>query len=169
MAQDALKQTSVQGLQALHTAAQQGSEAAGEIERAATHPELKAQLRQGSEAARHQAERLNGLFAAVGERPGGTKNEISEGIIAASGRIMRSAGDETTRDAGIIASGQIALHYHIAAYGTLAAHAKVLGLDEAARTLHEMVEEAREADQRYSDLAERVINPRARDQAQAAE
>ena len=64
-----------------------------------------------------------------------------------------------TRDAGIIAQGQIALHYHIAAYGTFAAYVKVLGINEA--TLKGMVEETKAVDERYSRLAERLINPRA--------
>lgn len=66
-----------------------------------------------------------------------------------------------TRDAGIIAQGQIALHYHIAAYGTFAAYVKVLGINEAAATLKGMVEETKAVDERYSRLAERLINPRA--------
>lgn len=161
MANDAMKDVYVQGLQALHTAGQQGSQAAASILEAASAPELKQELQQGSQLAQRQAERLQQLMQAAGAPAQGTQNEISEGIIAASKRIMQSARDPQTRDAGIIASGQIALHYHIAAYGTLAGHAKALGMMDAARMLHEMVEETKRQDERYTQLAERMVNQQA--------
>ena len=165
MSTEAMKGVYIQGLQALHTAAQQARDTTAATLDAAMAPELKQMLQEGSQASERQAQRLQELFRQAGVEPSGTENEIMQGIQTANTRIMRAARDDATRDAGIIASGQIALHYKIAAYGTLAAHAKALGMNDAAATLHQMVEECRQADQRYSELAERLINPRAREAA----
>jgi ferritin-like metal-binding protein YciE len=161
MSSDAMKTVYVQGLQAIYTASQQGRDTAAATLQAATAPELKQQLEAGTQVANQHAQRIEELFRLIGTEPSGTQNEIMQGIQTANTRIMGAARDGATRDAGIIASGQIALHYQIAAYGTLAAHAKALGLQDAAATLHGMVDECRQADQRYTQLAEQLINPRA--------
>ena len=150
MASDAMKDLFVQGLQALYTAGQQGSQAAAAIAQAASAPELKQEVQQGSQLAQRQAERLEKLFGMAGASAEGTKNEISEGIQAASKRIMEGSRDSQTRDAGIIASGQIAMHYYIAAFGTLAGYAKALGMTDAAGLLHEMVEDSKQQDERLT-------------------
>ena len=161
MAKEAMKELFAQGLQALYTAGQQGSQAAAAALEAASAPELKQELQQGSQMAKRHAERLERLLSLAGAPAQGTKNEISEGIQAASKRIMEVANDPQARDAGIIASGQIALHYYIAAFGTLAANAKALGMTEAAGLLHEMVEDSKRQDERYTQLAEQLINKQA--------
>ena len=66
---------------------------------------------------------------------------------------MQKATDPVARDLGIIASGQLALHYYISAFGTMAAYAKMLGMTEVAQSIHECLEEAKRGDERYTELA----------------
>jgi ferritin-like metal-binding protein YciE len=61
-------------------------------------------------------------------------------------------------DACLIASGQRAEHYEMAAYGTLVAWANTLGHSDAARVLEEILEEERAADEKLTSLAEGGIN-----------
>lgn len=61
------------------------------------------------------------------------------------------------RDLGITAHAQIVLHYHIVSYGTLAAYAKALGMKEAAQTLHDMLEQVKAQDQKYTQLATQLL------------
>lgn len=61
-------------------------------------------------------------------------------------------------DACIIASGQRAEHYEIAAYGTCIAWAEALDLTEVAQLLNETLEEEKAADEKLSALAESDIN-----------
>ena len=161
MAQDAMRKLFVQGLQALHTSGEEGSKSAAANLAAASSPELKEALQDGSELAKRHAERIQQLFQMVGTQPGSTDNPILRGIQAVNERILDASDDAQTRDAGIIATGQIALHYHIAAFGTLGAHAKALNLTEAAGLLHQMVEDCKRMDERYTKIAERVVNPQA--------
>jgi hypothetical protein len=72
-------------------------------------------------------------------------------------------------DACLIAGGQRAEHYEMAAYGTLIAWAKVMGHTEAADLLEEILEEEKAADQKLSALAEGGINQAAADEAHPAE
>jgi ferritin-like metal-binding protein YciE len=66
--------------------------------------------------------------------------------------------DEATMDACLIAAGQRAEHYEIAAYGTLVAWARAMGHTEAVEVLESILDEEKAADERLTALAEDGIN-----------
>ena len=68
-------------------------------------------------------------------------------------------------DACLIAGGQRAEHYEMAAYGTLVAWARALGHAEAADLLQQTLDEEKAADEKLSSLAEDGINQEAADAA----
>ena len=63
-------------------------------------------------------------------------------------------------DACLIAAGQRAEHYEMAAYGTLVAWAQAMGHTEAAKLLQQTLDEEKAADEKLSGLAEGGINQR---------
>jgi ferritin-like metal-binding protein YciE len=83
--------------------------------------------------------------------------------------MMGEDFDEATMDACLIAAGQRAEHYEMAAYGTLVAWARVMGHDEAADLLQETLDEEKAADEKLSSLAEGGINQSAAEQGQSEE
>jgi ferritin-like metal-binding protein YciE len=82
---------------------------------------------------------------------------------------MEEDFDETTMDACLIAAGQRAEHYEMAAYGTLVAWAEAMGHTEAASLLQETLDEEKAADEKLSSLAEGGINQGAADGAHPEE
>ena len=56
-------------------------------------------------------------------------------------------------DAALIAAAQKVEHYEIATYGTLAAYARQLGMEDAAALLEETLEEEKAADEKLTELA----------------
>ncbi len=140
---------------AVQAASASGHEAAAKVADMASNPELKQALEQGSKYAETWRERLGQAAQAAG---GGGQvstagNPIIDAIQQAGGKIMHNATDPVARDLGIIASGQLALHYYIAAFGTMSAYAKMLELPEVGQSLHECLEEAKRGDERYTELA----------------
>ena len=73
--------------------------------------------------------------------------------------------DDQTMDACLIAAGQRAEHYEMAAYGTLVAWASVMGHSRAAKILDSILAEEKAADKKLSGLAESGINQQAADMA----
>ena len=69
----------------------------------------------------------------------------------------------------LIAGGQRAEHYEMAAYGTLVAWARTMGHTEAAELLQETLDEEKAADEKLSALAEGGINQEAADAAHSEE
>ena len=136
--------------------------------RSATHPELKEAFTAHLEETRGQVERLESVFASLDEKVKGKHCDGIAGIIEEGKSIMEEEFDDATMDACLIAAGQRAEHYEMAAYGTLVAWAKIMGHDEAAELLEQNLEEEKAADEKLSSLAEDGINQEAADSAHEA-
>jgi ferritin-like metal-binding protein YciE len=67
----------------------------------------------------------------------------------------------------LIAAGQRAEHYEMAAYGTLVAWAQAMGHTKVAKLLQQTLDEEKAADKKLSGLAEGGINQGAADAAHA--
>ena len=87
------------------------------------------------------------------------------GIIEEGKAIMEEDFEDSTLDACLIAAGQRAEHYEMAAYGTLVAWARAMGHTEAADLLQQTLDEEKAADEKLSSLAEDGINQEAADAA----
>lgn len=161
MAKDAYKDWYVQGLQALKSAGDQGKEAAADALKSVTAPEVRQLVEGGSKMDEQNAERIASLLKKAGGDANGMPNTIMEGIRAGNRQVVEAAKDSEVRDASIIAAGQIAMHYYIAAFGTLAASAKHLGMNDDAQTLKQMTDAVKVQDERFTDVAERMANKRA--------
>ncbi|MDQ3069688.1 MAG: ferritin-like domain-containing protein [Acidobacteriota bacterium] len=129
--------------------------------KAASAPKLRAAFEAHLEETRGQVTRLERAFASLGEKVRGKHCDGIAGIIEEGKSVMEEDFDDTTMDACLIASGQRAEHYEMAAYGTLVAWAKALGHAEAARLLQANLNEEGAADKKLSGLAEGGINAQA--------
>jgi len=118
---------------------------------------------------RGQVERLEEVFASLDEKVRGKHCDGIAGIIEEGKAVMEEDFDEATMDACLIAAGQRAEHYEMAAYGTLVAWARSLGHTEAAVLLQQNLDEEKAADAKLSSLAEDGINQEAADAAYPSE
>ena len=105
------------------------------------------------------------MFKSLDEKVRGKHCDGIAGIIEEGKSIMDEDFDETTMDACLIAAGQRAEHYEMAAYGTLVAWAQAMGHTEAAKLLQQTLDEEKAADKKLSGLAEGGINQSAADAA----
>jgi ferritin-like metal-binding protein YciE len=112
-----------------------------------------------------QIARLEQVFGSLDEKVRGKRCDGIAGIIDEGMSIMEEEFDETTMDACLIAAGQRAEHYEMAAYGTLVAWAQAMGHTEAATLLQKTLDEEKAADKKLSALAEGGINQGAADAA----
>ena len=109
------------------------------------------------------------MFESLDEKARGKHCDGIAGIIEEGKSIMEEDFDETTMDACLIAAGQRAEHYEMAAYGTLVAWAQAMGHTEATRLLQQNLNEEKAADKKLSSLAEGGINQSAADAAHPEE
>lgn len=156
MNSDALKTLIAQGLAAMKAGGQVAAAAVSEIQNDAHHPDLKAALEQGNETARQWAQRIDQALREAGGS-GEQKNPVVESLYEVSRMIRQQAPDDTSRDLGIIANGQLALHYWIAAFGTMQTYAAQLGMNETAQLMQMSLDEAKQADGKHTDIAKNIM------------
>jgi ferritin-like metal-binding protein YciE len=135
------------------------------LAKASSSPQLRQAFESHLEETQGQIERLEQVFESVDEKARGKHCEGIAGIIEEGKAIMEEDFDDATMDACLIAAGQRAEHYEMAAYGTLVAWAQAMGHTEAASLLQQTLDEEKAADKKLSDLAESGINQDAADVA----
>jgi ferritin-like metal-binding protein YciE len=133
--------------------------------KAATSAVLRDAFETHLQETRGHVERLEQVMEGLGEKPRGKHCDGIEGIIEEGKSVMEEDFDETTMDACLIAAGQRAEHYEMAAYGTMVAWAKAMGHTDAAELLQETLDEEKAADEKLTSLAEAGINQEAADAA----
>jgi len=79
-----------------------------------------------------------------------------EGIIREGMDLLTQGGEPEVLDAAGIAALQMIKHYEIAAYGTVAAYADVLGETEQASLLRETLQEEKDTDEKLTELASEI-------------
>ena len=128
------------------------------LAKASKSPELRQAFLTHRDETQGQIERLEHVFASLDEKVRGKHCDGIAGIIEEGKSVMEEEFDDATMDACLIASGQRAEHYEMAAYGTLVAWARAMGHTDVAELLQETLDEEKAADQKLSSLAEDGIN-----------
>jgi ferritin-like metal-binding protein YciE len=148
-----------------YDAEKQLTKALAKLAKAATNAKLRAAFESHLKETQGQIARLEQVFESLDEKVRGKHCDGIAGIIEEGKSIMEEDFDESTMDACLIAAGQRAEHYEMAAYGTLVAWAQAMGHTEAATLLQQTLDEEKAADKKLSGLAEGGINETAADAA----
>ncbi|HEX6848377.1 MAG TPA: DUF892 family protein [Chitinophagaceae bacterium] len=96
-----------------------------------------------------EAENINSLS---------TTNKIMLALIAETEEKLTRCANQDVKDACVLACIQEINHFKISLYGTAAAFARELEMEEFARRFHEAEADEKEIDQKLNELAKRGIN-----------
>jgi ferritin-like metal-binding protein YciE len=152
-------------LRDLYDAEKQLTKALPKLAKASSNSDLRTAFETHLEETRGHVERLEEVFASLEEKVRGKHCDGIAGIIEEGKAIMEEDFDDSTMDACLVAAGQRAEHYEMAAYGTLVAWARAMGHEEAADLLQQTLDEEKAADEKLTMLAEEGINQEAADTA----
>ena len=125
--------------------------------KAAENEDLRAAFTSHLRETERHVQRLEQVFRSVGEPVRGKKCDGLMGIIE-EGKSAMEELEGPVLDAALIAGAQRAEHYEIAAYGTLAYFAEMLGNDKAKELLGQTLDEEKAADEKLSDIAKSQVN-----------
>src|SRR6201987_3307233 len=126
--------------------------------KAAQSDELRAAFEKHEGETHGQVERLEQVFALIGESPKGKTCDAIVGILDEGKEIMDDYKGMPALDAGLLAAAQAVEHYEISRYGTLKCWAKELGYGEAVKLLDATLKEEKNTDSTLSQLAESDVN-----------
>jgi ferritin-like metal-binding protein YciE len=127
----------------------------------ASSPELRSALQAHLAETKTHVTRLERVFGVLGAEPDTKDNAIIDKMASAAKDSASNIEESSLRDAALIANGNIVEHYEIALYGSLAAFAQALGLQQAVSLLQQTLEEEKKADAKLTQLGEAAMNPRA--------
>jgi ferritin-like metal-binding protein YciE len=158
MSLESLKDLYVEQLRDLYSAETQILEALPKMEKAATNQELQKAFKEHRKATETHLERLEKIFKELDKKSSGHHCKGMEGLLKEGNEMVKEKGDDSTRDAGLIASAQRVEHYEIAGYGTVRSYAEQMGFAEQEKLLKQTLDEESQTDERLTKLAESVIN-----------
>ena len=158
MEMETLKDLLVEELKDLYSAEKQIIKGLEKMSKAANHPELKEAFKRHQVMTEKQVERLERVCADLDVSPRGKKCVGMEGLIEEAKDLISEKPDPDVLDAGLIAAAQHIEHYEMAGYGCARTYARLLGLEDDARTLQQTLDEEGETDHKLTELAERVVN-----------
>jgi ferritin-like metal-binding protein YciE len=129
--------------------------------KAANSAELRAAFEKHTRETEAQVDRLEQVFAAIGETPKGKTCDAIMGLIEEGQEIMKEYKGAPALDAGLLAAAQAVEHYEISRYGTLKTWAGELGLAQAVKLLDATLAEEKKTDAALTQLAETQVNQHA--------
>jgi ferritin-like metal-binding protein YciE len=157
MAAESLKELFVEELRDMYDGEKRLIRALPRMARAASSEELAAGFTLHLRETEQQARRLEQVFRSVGAPVRGKKCDGIMGIVEEGKRAMEEL-DGAILDAALIAGAQKVEHYEIAAYGTLAYFAELLGNDAAKSLLGQTLDEEKATDAKLTALAKGRVN-----------
>lgn len=149
-----LRETFLTTLADTYDAEKQILKALPKMAKAAEHEELQMSFEQHEEETQTQIERLEQVFEMFDTKPKGKKCKGMQGLIEEGQETIK----EEEGDAALICAAQKIEHYEIAAYGSLASWARLLGEEDAADLLEETLEEEKATDEKLTQTAESAVN-----------
>jgi ferritin-like metal-binding protein YciE len=158
MAANSLQELFVEELRDMYDAEKRLVKALPKLAKNCESDDLRAAFTSHLRETERQVTRLEQVFRTIGEKPRGKKCDGMMGIIEEANTAMQELEGGPVLDAALIAGAQRAEHYEIAAYGTLAYFAELLGNDRAKDLLGETLDEEKAADEKLNVIAKSDIN-----------
>jgi len=101
-------------------------------------------------------ERLEQVFQQLGKKAQAKKCPAMEGLVEEGNEAIGEYDKGYARDAALIIAAQKIEHYEISAYGSLKAHARMMGEEEIVSLLEETEEEESNTDKKLTEISETV-------------
>ena len=144
-------------LEDLYDAEKQIVSALPKMVEAASDDDLKAAFQEHLEQTQEQVARLERVFEAIGEQPGGRQCEGMQGLLKEGEKMINELEKSPVLDAALIGAAQKVEHYEISGYGTARTMAEFLGQQDAADLLEQTLDEEKAADDTLTEIAESIM------------
>lgn len=143
-------------LKDIYSAEKQAVRAYPRLAKVVQSQELKEAMQQHLEQTKGQVERLDRIFELLEKRAGGKTCEGMKGLLEEATTHVEEIERGPVLDVAILAALQRVEHYEIAAYGTVATLAEMMGQEEIHELLGETLEEEKETDGKLTQISSGV-------------
>ena len=122
----------------------------------ASDPQLKEAFESHLAETEEHVKRLEQIFELLEKPARGKKCMGMQGLVEEGKELLEEEAPEAVLDAGLIAAAQKVEHYEIAAYGTMATYAKLMGMNEALELLKQTIGEEKAADEKLTMISQQI-------------
>jgi ferritin-like metal-binding protein YciE len=156
MENNSLRELYIEELRDIYDAENQLVKALPKMAEAATSDELRSGFEEHLEQTRGHLQRLDQIFADIGEKSTGKKCKAMQGLVSEGKEAIEDDFEGDVKDAELISAAQRVEHYEIAAYGTVRTYAEILGEQNAVKLLDKTLGEEKETDEKLTELAQSI-------------
>ena len=160
-----LKQLFLDELADMYDAESRIVKALPKLAKAATCPDLKAAIQAHLKETEGHVKKLQQVFQSFGLKAKGKTCEATVGLLEEGDEIAAEFKGSPAINAALISAAQKVEHYEIASYGCLHEWAGLLGDDQAAALLQEILQEEKAANESLTKLARASSNQEAMGQS----
>jgi ferritin-like metal-binding protein YciE len=143
----------LQELKDIYDAEKQILKALPKMAKAVDSEPLRSALNEHHSVTETHVDRLEQVFDMLEKPARGKKCAAMEGLLKEGSDLLKEDCEPAVLDAAVIGAAQKVEHYEIAAYGTLATYAKILGYSEAKELLGQTLEEEKQTDESLTSIA----------------
>jgi ferritin-like metal-binding protein YciE len=131
------------------------------MSKSAQSPELKAGFDEHLEETQGQVERLEQIFAIIGQKPAAKECPAMRGLVEEVTELLDEVQSSPLLDAGLAAHARAVEHYEIARYTALHEWAETLGMDDVCDLLMQTLDQEEACADKLTMLATTALNPAA--------
>lgn len=156
-----LKDLFLEQLADVYDAEKRIAKALPKLAKAATNEELQEALTNHLEETKEQITKLESVFEMFEQKAKGKTCKATVGLLEEGDEMAADNEGSPTINAALISACQKVEHYEIASYGCLQEWATLLGNDQAAEVLGEILEQEEAANDLLTEIAESAANEEA--------
>ena len=135
--------------------------AAPDMASASTDKDLKEAFEKTTTKSQDYAKAVEAAFEKIGESPKRAENHIAVAMIREVNGMVEGTEPGAVRDAALIVAANQQQQFRVASYGSMQAYAKALGKEDALAKMREALEDSKNGDKKFTDIAETRVNPQA--------
>lgn len=128
---------------------------------AASDPELKELFSKTATKSKEYASRVEQTFGKLGEKVTRNQNHVAEAMLHEVDGMIQNTDSGPVRDAALIVAANQQQLFRVASYGSLDSYAKVIGKSDAVRDVNQSLDDSKNGDKKFTELAESKINQQA--------
>lgn len=137
------------------------AEAAPKWANAASDPQLKELFGKTSSMSKQYAQRVEQAFGKLGEQVKRENNHVTDAMLHEVEGMIQNTEAGPVRDAALIVAANQQQLFRVASYGSLTSYAKVIGKTDAIKEVQQSLEDSKNGDKKFTELAESKINKQA--------
>jgi ferritin-like metal-binding protein YciE len=129
-----------------------------DMAKAANSPELRAAFQSHLHESEGHVDKIERVFRCFDRSPDRNTCEATKGLLSEADELAGDFDGSAALDAALICAAQKVEHYEIASYGCLVTWAGLLGNQEAAALLQQILDEEKAADESLNSIATSASN-----------